>query len=128
MIFGIGTDIVDVERIAQKVQKGEGFVKQAFSEKEIEYCNKQANPAESYAARFAAKEAFLKALGQGLQATVELFKIEVDVQESGKPFLELHEDIQFIVSLAADQANFATHVSMSHTKTVAMATVVLEIL
>lgn len=128
MIFGIGTDIVEVDRIAQKVQKGEGFVKQVFSEKEIEYCNKQANPAESYAARFAAKEAFLKALGQGLQATLELYQIEVSVQENGKPSLELADDIQFMISLATEQAPFVTHVSLSHTKTFATATVVLEIL
>lgn len=128
MIFGIGTDIVEVERIAQKVQDREGFVKQVFSEKEIEYCSKQTNAAESYAARFAAKEAFLKALGQGFQATVELFKIEIDVKENGKPVLELAEDIQFIVSLATDQESFTTHVSLSHTKTFATATVVLEIL
>lgn len=128
MIFGIGTDIVEVERIAQKVQDREGFIKQVFSEREIEYCSKQANAAESYAARFAAKEAFLKALGQGLQATLELYKIEVTIQENGKPFLELTEDIQFLVSLALEQAPFTTHVSLSHTKTFATATVVLEIL
>lgn len=128
MIFGIGTDIVEVDRIAQKVQDREGFIKQVFSENEIEYCGKQANAAESYAARFAAKEAFLKALGQGLQATLELHKIEVSVQENGKPFLELTEDIQFLVSLALEQASFTTHVSLSHTKTFATAIVVLEIL
>ena len=67
MIFGIGTDLVEVSRVEKILQKwGEKFLKKVFSQNEIEYCKKKAFPAIHFAARFAAKESFLKSLGIGL--------------------------------------------------------------
>lgn len=127
MILGIGTDIVDVERIAQKVEGREGFMKKVFSERETEYCTKQTHPSESFAARFAAKEAFLKALGKGLDATFELHEIEILNQDNGKPYLELSSDLQLLVLLETNQNPYHLHVSLSHTKTHATAHVVIEV-
>lgn len=127
MILGIGTDIVDVARIAQKVEGREDFMKKVFSEQEAEYCKKQANPAESFAARFAAKEAFLKALGKGLDATFELHQIEIRNQENGKPYLELSSDVNVLVLLETEQNPYRLHVSLSHTKTHATAHVIIEV-
>src|SRR6478735_5904293 len=94
MILGIGTDIVDVERIKQKVTNREGFQNLVFSKNEIAYCDKNKNPFENYAARFAAKEAFLKALGTGLTLTFELNEIEIQNEISGKPTLVLSSTLQ----------------------------------
>ncbi len=65
MIFGTGIDIIEVERVRDRIASGNGFREYVFSEREIEYCETKANKYEHYAARFAAKEAFLKALGTG---------------------------------------------------------------
>ena len=63
MIAGIGIDMIEVDRVAGKIGKDEGFRELVFSETEIEYCEPKANKYQHYAARFAAKEAFLKAIG-----------------------------------------------------------------
>jgi holo-[acyl-carrier protein] synthase len=67
MIFGIGTDLIEVERVAEKMEKKIGFKELVFSPNEISYCEPMANKYEHYAARFAAKESFFKALGYGVE-------------------------------------------------------------
>ena len=93
MILGIGTDIVDVERIKKKISKGEDFKRMVFSEGEIKYCENLKNKFESYAARFAAKEAFLKAIGTGLLIDFDLKEIEVTNLSSGMPILKISENV-----------------------------------
>ncbi|WP_299251366.1 holo-ACP synthase [uncultured Cytophaga sp.] len=88
MIQGIGVDIVDVERIKQRITSNSGFCELVFSLEEIAYCTKKANPYESFAARFAAKEAFLKAVGTGIDFTIELKEIQVLNTEFGKPYFK----------------------------------------
>lgn len=117
---GIGTDIIEVERIASKIEKGEGFRELVFTPLEIAYCEKQANAYESYAARFAAKEAFLKALGTGWGGSGMNFnEIEIRNNEAGKP------EIHLIGNAAGRLKGRQVFVSLSHVKSVAMATVVI---
>lgn len=120
---GIGTDIIEVDRIATKIEKGQGFRELVFSPLEIAYCEKQTHKYESYAARFAAKEAFLKALGTGWGGSgIHFNEIEIRNNEAGKPDL-------YLVGNAAHQLAGLNikqvFVSLSHVKSVAMATVVI---
>ena len=125
MILGIGVDIVDIERIKQKVNSGSGFKEYVFSKVEIQSCEKKSNPYESFAARFAAKEAFLKALGTGIDLTFELNHLEIYNDEIGKPY--------FVFSKLIEEHLFAVlacipivHLSISHSKEQAIAFVVLN--
>jgi len=86
---GIGTDIVDVDRLAAKLRRRASFVDLVFSADEKSFCESQARPAQHFAARFAAKEAFLKALGRGVFSGVPLPEIEVVRAKSGGPALRL---------------------------------------
>jgi len=86
---GIGIDIAEVDRIAQKCQKA-AFVKLAFTPTEEAYCNAQAKKHQSFAARFAAKEAYMKAIGLGWSNDAQFHEIEVYRLESGQPKLRLH--------------------------------------
>ncbi len=126
MIVGIGTDVVEVARIEQKVLKREGFSRMVFSDNERAYCEERKNRFESYAARFAAKEAFLKALGTGLFINHELNEIEVENEASGKPRIKLspllHEKVREVLLLQ----NFNIHLSLSHTSQIATAFVIIE--
>ncbi|HEY8955902.1 holo-ACP synthase [Chitinophaga sp.] len=124
MIIGIGTDIVEVPRIAAKLAKGDGFRNLVFTPFEISYCEKQAMPAESYAARFAAKEALLKALGTGWgNGGINFDEIEIRNDAAGKPEL-------FLIGNGAgryEQAGIKKiWVSLSHEKSAAVAMVILE--
>ncbi|MES2732325.1 MAG: holo-ACP synthase [Bacteroidota bacterium] len=126
MILGIGTDVVEIARIEQKVLHRAAFCQAVFSANETAYCEKIKNRFESYAARFAAKEAFLKALGTGLLIACELNEIEVENNPSGKPDIHLspllHEKVKEIFAVP----NFKIHLSLSHTSQVAIAFVIIE--
>ena len=77
-IFGIGTDIVNIKRMEKSLKRhGTKFKKRVFSEKEINYCEKKKNSGAFYAKRFAAKEAFSKALGTGIRKDISLKNIEI---------------------------------------------------
>ena len=127
MIAGIGIDLVEIARVAEKVEKNNGFTELVFSEKEIALCKGKSKPFESFAARFAAKEAFLKSLGTGLDATFELHQIEVLSNTNGQPYLQLSAKLwEMVFHLhGPNQAYF--HVSLTHTAEYASATVILEI-
>tara|TARA_Y100000389_G_C16980232_1_gene279903 strand:- start:52 stop:429 length:378 start_codon:yes stop_codon:yes gene_type:complete len=88
MIYGIGTDIVSVERI-KKSLKNKNFLNRLFSDEEISKCNKLNNPNNCYAKRFAAKEAFAKALGTGISKGINFNEIVIMNEKSGKPFIKL---------------------------------------
>src|SRR4051812_38924401 len=85
MVSGLGTDLAEVERVGRQIDKGSGFRELVFSEKEIAYCESRTNKHEHYAARFAAKEAFFKALGTGWLDGTQFNEIEIINDESGKP-------------------------------------------
>jgi len=126
MILGIGTDVVTTQRIEEKILTRDGFRKYVFSEEEIAYCEKVKNCFESYAARFAVKEAFLKCLGTGLAVNAELNEIEILTTASGKPEVRLSEGLCEKVKELFNVKYFKTHISLSHTSETAMAFVILE--
>jgi len=120
MIVGVGIDSVQVDRIAQKIERPE-FIAQVFSEEEIAYCQKNTHPAEHFAARFAAKEAFLKAIGSGLGISYKLSEIEIIHDNNGVPHLSLSGAFTDLESRWKK-----AHVSLTHTNSIASAIVILE--
>ncbi|MFI5158653.1 MAG: holo-ACP synthase, partial [Sphingobacteriales bacterium] len=89
MIAGLGIDIVEVERIAEKIAKDNGFRELVFSVNEIAYCESKTHKYEHFAARFAAKEAFFKALGTGWPEGTAFNEVEIVNNEHGKPQIVL---------------------------------------
>ena len=124
MIRGIGVDIVKVDRIEQAVERwGSRFLKRIFTAAEIERCQQRARPAQCLALRFAAKEAFAKALGLGMRKGLRWRDIEVVHDHLGKPDLLLHNQAQRL--LEAVEAS-RTWLSLSDERESAVAVVVLE--
>ena len=123
MIFGTGVDIIDVERIRDRVSRDGGFKPLVFSAAEINYCESKAQPAEHFAARFAAKEAFLKALGTGWAGELNFHEIEIGNEENGRPYIRLLGKTAIAVAALGIGR---IHVSLSHIKTMATAMVILE--
>ena len=124
MVVGTGIDIAEVARIASTIERfGKRFIERVFTEGEIQYCESKANKAERYAARFAAKEAGMKAIGTGWNRGVRWRDIEVQRMPGGRPTLVFHgRGMEFLAQLGATRA----HLSLTHTKDSAMAFVVLE--
>ena len=123
MIAGIGTDIVEIHRIEEKLVKNTYFKTHVFSTNEIEYCEKQKKPFMHFAARWAVKEAYLKAFGVKFIGNHRLPDIETVHNEHGKPFIELKQKAKE----EFDEKNFMqVHVSISHTEVHAMAYVIIE--
>lgn len=123
MIIGTGIDMIEVERVSVKVAKNNGFKEKVFSSSEINYCEMMVNTAQHYAARFAAKEAFLKAAGGGLALGYDLNEIEVLNDEAGKPQFNLKGNFK----LLANQHGWnKIHVSLSHVQAMACAVVIIE--
>src|SRR5450432_1108670 len=123
MITGIGTDIIEVARIAEKISKEQGFRELVFSEAEIIYCEKASNKYQHYAARFAAKEAFFKALGTGWLDGTAFNEVEITNDGKGKPILVLSGETALVVATM----NFRNiSVSLTHLKTIASAVVIIE--
>lgn len=123
MIYGIGTDLVDVERMMEKMEKKTGFKELVFSAHEIAYCEARTFKYQHYAARFAAKESFLKALGTGWSKGTAFNEIEIYNDEQGKPELRLLGNTSKIVEeLKVKKIS----ISISHTKTMASAFVIIE--
>jgi len=123
MILGVGIDIIEVQRVLEKVNKGNGFKEKIFSPAEINFCETQLSQGENYAARFAAKEAFLKATGQGLTLGYELANIAVAHDEFGRPCIELKGSFK---ELAVKNNWNKIHLSVSHLQAIAVAVVIIE--
>ena len=123
MIIGTGIDIIEVQRVAEKVNKENGFREKVFSRSEIVYCERAADSAQHYAARFAAKEAFLKASGDGLMLGYELNEIEIQQNDQGKPEFLLTGNFKV---LAIERGWNRIHVSLSHVQAMACAIVIIE--
>src|ERR1700675_4362167 len=85
MIAGLGIDIIEVERVATKICKESGFRELVFSKKEIDYCETKTDKFVHYAARFAAKEAFFKAIGKGWAKGTAFNEVEIRNDKAGKP-------------------------------------------
>ncbi len=90
MIYGVGVDIIEVKRVGEKILKTAGFRETVFTSKEILYCEAKKHKTQNYAARFAAKEAFLKATGIGWRQGLAFNEVEVVNTSLGKPKIVLH--------------------------------------
>ena len=124
MIVGTGIDIAEVPRIAQALARhGDRFLHRVFTEGEIKYCDSKANRVERYAARFAAKEAGMKALGTGWSDGLGWRDLEVENLPSGRPTLRLHGKA---AELAEQMGVRNISLSLTHTAQQAMAMVILE--
>jgi len=124
MIFGTGMDLVDIDRLKKIIEKWEmRFLERVYTPEEIGYCQKRAFPAIHYAARFAAKESLLKALGMGLGMGIKLKDIEVRNDSQGRPMLNLYGNARAILH---DRGISTVHVSLSHSRLQAGAIVILE--
>ena len=124
MIVGMGIDITEVSRIAAAIERhGERFLHRVFTPAEIRYCESKKNRYERYAARFAAKEATMKAIGTGWRHGVAWKEIEVGREPGGRPTLHLTGRVkQHADNLGMHHAS----ISLTHTEETAMAQVILE--
>ena len=124
MIVGTGIDICEVPRMAESIARfGDRFLQRVFTEDEIRYCESKANRIERFAARFAAKEAAMKALGTGWNHGVRWRDIEVSRQPGGRPTIVFHgKAAEFSNRLGAARVAL----SLSHTADQAIAQVILE--
>lgn len=125
MIAGLGIDLIEVERVAFSISKDSGFRELVFSKKEIDYCEAKANKFQHYAARFAAKEAFFKALGTGWRGGTAFNEVEVTNDDKGKPELVLLGDTKKSMD---SWGIIKISLSLSHLATVASAVVIIETL
>ncbi|MHB1022053.1 MAG: holo-ACP synthase [Acidobacteriaceae bacterium] len=124
MIVGTGTDLMEIERIRESINRyGDRFLKRIYTAEEIAYCSRKKNSAESYAARFAAKEAGAKALGTGISRGVSWLEIEVRREPGCRPTVHF-------TGRAAEHAQSmgVTHyaLSLTHSREWSMAVVILE--
>ena len=126
MIYGNGIDIIDINRIRRVIDKyGNRFKKRCFSVSEIARSEKRLNSVESYAKRYAAKEACAKALGTGLARGVFWKDIEVKNNQFGKPFIKLHGKAKEIFKNISKTSNTQIEVSLSDEKKYAIANVTI---
>ena len=126
-IFGIGTDIVNIKRMEKSIKKnGVVFKNKIFSKNEINYCEKKKNPFPFYAKRFAAKEAFTKALGTGIRKGVNLKNIEITNNVYGKPLILLKGNLSSYLKKKIKTSKYDIHLSLSDDKPWAQATVIIS--
>lgn len=124
MIVGIGIDVAEVDRIRDAIERhGRRFVERIFSSAEIEYVDRKANRYERYAARFAAKEAAMKAIGTGWRHGVRWQDFEVTNMASGRPTLQFH-GVAATIAQGLGVRNIA--LSLTHTELEGVAIVILE--
>jgi holo-[acyl-carrier protein] synthase len=124
MIYGVGTDVVEIGRIEKALERfGERFARKILCQPELERFRGHRLPASYLAKRFAAKEAFTKALGTGIHAPANWHGVWVRNLPSGKPVLEFSDPLR---SLLTQRGIANSHLSLTDERGVAMATVILE--
>lgn len=124
MIIGIGVDVVELERFEKSLTRyGTRIINKLYTPAEQKHCAKLPIPAQEYAVRFAAKEAFLKAIGTGKSQRIRWRDIEIFNERSGKPGIRLSGKASEIYSQLGGKNIF---VSLSHSQKVAVAVVVVE--
>src|SRR5437762_5550544 len=122
-IVGTGIDICEVARVRDAIERfGQRFLKRVFTQAEREYCESKRNRVERYAARFAAKEAAMKAIGTGLRRGVSWQDFEIGREAGGRPTLEIRgKGAEFAAKLGMKRAAL----SITHTREQAMAQVII---
>ncbi len=133
MIIGIGNDICDIKRIEQMIDRfGDRFISRIFTEKEIAKADKRkgdrAKYISTFAKAFAAKEAFMKALGTGYAQGIHFKKIGVINDKVGKPMIELENEITLFVDKLANNKQANIHLTITDEYPYAFAVVVIEVL
>jgi len=123
MIYGLGTDIIEIRRIEKAIESNKSFKTKIFHQSEIDGCENRADKYLCYAARFAAKEAFFKALGTGWREGMAFNEIVIKKDELGKPKIEL-KGVTLDFCEKIGKMNF--HLSVSHEREYAVATVIIE--
>jgi len=124
VILGTGVDLAEVERIHQAIDRfGDRFIRRIYTDREIAYVERKANRFERYAARFAAKEAGMKALGTGWRRGIQWKDFEVVNLPSGRPTLLLHGEAEAIAKRAGVNS---VQLSLTHTSKDALAHVIFE--
>ncbi len=124
MIYGIGVDLVSIERIEMVIDRwGKRFTDRVFTPQEIAFCSKKAFPPQAYALRFAAKEAFSKALGLGMKKGLRWKDIEVFHSSTGRPCLKLHGRSS---EQCREEEITCSHLSLSDEEDYGIAMVILE--
>ena len=125
-IFGIGTDIVNVDRIKNSL-KNENFIKRIFNEKEVSKCKKINNSINCFAKRFAAKEAFSKALGTGIANGINFNEIVILNKKSGKPYISIIGQTKKTLKKKFKNKNSKISLSLSDEKKYAVAFVTISL-
>jgi len=124
MIYGIGVDLVKISRIKKAVDRwGDRFIKKVFTEKEIKICNSRPRPINAFALRFAAKEAFSKAVGFGMRQGIRWKDIEVFHYPTGKPGIRLYGKC---LKICEENGLNNVHISLSDEGDYGIALVILE--
>lgn len=124
MIYGVGTDLIEIRRIEKALARfGDRFARRILCEPELERFRGHRQPAAYLAKRFAAKEAFSKALGTGIHAPANWHGVWVINLKSGKPQFEFSDDLK---NLLAKKGIRSAHVSLADEREIACATVILE--
>lgn len=123
MILGIGTDLVEIERIKGSIERNTSLVNKIFTRTEIRYCKSKKHPHQHYAARFAAKEALFKAIGTGWDVQINWLNVSIENEVGGKPTMRLYGKAK---ALADNLGIRQIHLSLTHTGNIAGAHVVLE--
>lgn len=121
MILGVGTDIIEIDRIDRAINNTPMFLEKIFTKRELEQLNKRKLRVESVAGNFAVKEAVSKALGTGMRGFT-FNDIEVLRDELGKPIVQVSDKVKDLIKFD----NYKFNVSISHNRTCAIAFVVLE--
>ena len=125
-ILGIGTDIININRITKSLKK-KNFISRIFNSNEIKKCNTQINKANCFAKRFAAKEAFSKALGTGISKGLNFNEIIVHNIKIGKPYIKLIGNTKKIVHKILKKKKITIFLSLSDDKPFAVAIVIISI-
>ena len=125
-ILGIGVDIIQNKRIKTAI-KNDFFIKRTFSKKEINYSKKKLNKTNFFAKRFAAKEAFAKAIGTGISKNLNFKDIEILNDRNGKPFYYQSKKIKMIINRRFKIKNFKLFLSISDEKDYSIAFTTIQI-
>ena len=124
MIYGVGTDLIEIQRIDKALKRfGERFARRILCEPELDRFREHRQPVAYLAKRFAAKEAFSKALGTGIHAPANWHGVWVVNHRSGKPHFEFSEELR---KLLEDRQIRRAHLSLTDEREIAAATVILE--
>ena len=125
-IHGIGTDIVNIKRIKDAINKNKNFKKRVFTSFEINACQKRVNNINCFAKRFAAKEAFVKAIGEGFRKNINFNDIDIKNDKNGKPLITISKNVNKILRRKFKLNKYKIFLSLSDEKKYSIAYVIID--